>query len=470
MPEDDHVMTHGYVHGHIHHHADHMHIHGHIHNHDHQEPEACGDFKDLCNDILCENLDDCYFYDCENSEEPCEQIVHLEAGECCDDPACPAECADPACLEESTNHMCEQQKPKLHMFENLLANVQRGFGAPSDLQLHFPHPCHEEQVALENTHQLCFHAKAPLSLREERDFDFYVQFDNFPETYACQWEQCQKRVDDKTLVSHLLDNHIRDFGDEKLFQCEWSQCLYHNANLGELISHLELHKTPLRPVPLPMLTPALADELNITHMEILPRAPAANERFTCMWQVGQADGEPVVCRRQHLSAGELQHHLQDDHIGLGKPLYNCCWLGCDRNGGKHFVQRQKLFRHIHTHTHYRPCKCDVCGAAFAVPATLKQHMRTHLGEKPFACAVCGKRFTTSLLLLVHNRVHLGERPLECKWPGCGKRFSESSNLAKHMRLHSKQFRCECGAVFDKKAHYTRHRREHRHDKVGAVGL
>lgn len=201
-------------------------------------------------------------------------------------------------------------------------------------------------------------------------------------------------------------------------------------------------------------------DLHITAMTISPKVQDTS--FTCRWQIGTSEsGEPIMCNRTHASEGELQHHLQDEHIGLGKSEYRCCWVGCARNGGKVFVQRQKLLRHIHVHTHYKPCVCKVCGARFAVAAMLKQHARTHSGEKPFACTVCGKRFTTSLSLSIHHRVHSGERPLECKWPGCGKRFSESSNLAKHMRVHTKTFGCDiCGEVFDKKTAYTKHRRTH----------
>ena len=77
------ISTHSYAHGHVHHHRNHVHIHGHIHNHDHvlpavdgvggdvpghAPPEACKqilDELDMCGDIPCEELDDCFFDGCE---------------------------------------------------------------------------------------------------------------------------------------------------------------------------------------------------------------------------------------------------------------------------------------------------------------------------------------------------------------------------------------------------------------------
>lgn len=394
-----------------------------------------------------------------------------------------------------------------------------------------------------NTHQSCFHARLPLEKRkitqpltgngcESSDFDFFLQFNNFtllfeddnakiepqrdynncliapqspnaPSSYSCKWENCCKRVDDRTLLDHLIDDHIsdeyrldnRDVRETQAFQCEWFNCGFTNQDYQSFLSHLNTHKSlneekRITAVPgamanSPLLTPTsimstfgspsstqVKDEsnslhgVNITQMEIKPKKTLCcrpvDDLYTCKWKIGTDENdEPIICGKVHASDGDLQAHLQIDHIGLGRSQYECCWVGCERNGGKPFNQRQKLYRHIHIHTNYKPCKCDICGASFAVAATLKQHMRIHSGEKPFACKHCEKKFTTSSALAIHTRVHSGEKPLKCLYPGCGKSFSESSNLAKHKRVHQKRFQCEdCGLVFDRKKLYTYHRREH----------
>ena len=172
--------------------------------------------------------------------------------------------------------------------------------------------------------------------------------------------------------------------------------------------------------------------------EKLNRMMETKTSHCCHWEIGvDQDGKPLSCDNVYHSEGDLQQHIIDNHIGSGKSSYKCCWIGCERHNGKIFTQRQKLYRHIHTHTNYKPCKCPECGASFAVESMLQQHLRTHSGEKPFVCNICKKSFATSSSLSIHNRVHTGEKPLKCKWPGCNKSFSESSNLTKHMKTHTK---------------------------------
>lgn len=518
------VLTHGYVHGHIHKHQDHTHIHGHIHNHDHDHHHSpkqldlsCMEFNeiDLCDDILCDELDDCYFHSCDDSHE-----------ECSEQKCCAPVLESQLYLEPMghTNNLCDLQLNKKPIFEDLIDNVHRSVDEPprkriksEKVELHFPHPCHPSLAAPtqdphagslhHHMHQLCFHTRIPNASDPEKplsDYDFYIQFDNFSkylelqslpmlkelfqDTFPCKWDNCYRRVTDDTLMKHLLSDHITpEFSKHGLYQCEWNECNFINDDFDLLISHLNCHKgkhsiegvatpalTPISmsksldssPHDFPDLQPTKKEGLNITSMKIKPiphrEAPPIDPEFRCNWQIGtEPDGKPIACGKAHADAGALHNHLIDHHIGLGKSIYHCNWVGCERNHGKSFSQKQKLLRHIHIHTNHKPCRCTICGAAFAVELMLKQHHRIHLGEKPYECPTCGKRFSTSSSLSIHNRVHTGEKPLVCKWPNCGKRFSESSNLTKHMKLHTKLFKCEvCGEHFDKKPALTKHQRVH----------
>lgn len=355
--------------------------------------------------------------------------------------------------------------------------------------------------------------------RQQQDYDFFVQFNNFKQifnepdakvseikdpqatlghaqvnpthTFSCKWENCLQPVDNESLMQHLVGSHLghdplcTDHASGVKLECEWDDCGFVDENLQLFLDHLNTHRhEEVRPKGemLPLLTPSSMEaacelphkyniktetELSILEMRILPKkAPVvepADPLHTCKWEIGtDADGQPILCNRVHATDGDLQEHLKLDHIGRGKLIYHCCWHGCDRNHGKPFQQRQKLFRHIHIHTGHKPCVCSECGALFAVPSMLKQHQRIHSGEKPYECLMCGRCFATSSSLAIHTRVHTDSRPLECTWPGCGKRFRESLNLAKHMRTHLTKFRCEdCGKEFDSRRSFTRHVKTHR---------
>ena len=171
----------------------------------------------------------------------------------------------------------------------------------------------------------------------------------------------------------------------------------------------------------------------------------------------------------------LTEHITNVHVGSGKATYECRWIGCERFAeGKKFGQKQKVLRHIQTHTGDRPHKCEICGRRFSEANTLAQHMRTHTHEKPYVCDYpgCGKAFSVAGSLTIHKRVHSGAKPFKCKFPGCGKAFAESSNLTKHARIHSgeKPFSCqECGKRFSRPDQVSRHRKTHDKKRAKARG-
>lgn len=72
----------------------------------------------------------------------------------------------------------------------------------------------------------------------------------------------------------------------------------------------------------------------------------------------------------------LMAHLSEEHVGKGKDSYTCQWDNCDRT----FRSRQKVLRHLQSHTGHRPFVCPVCEQAFGEAAPLAAHMRRHAQE------------------------------------------------------------------------------------------
>ncbi|GAC95648.1 hypothetical protein PHSY_003224 [Pseudozyma hubeiensis SY62] len=154
------------------------------------------------------------------------------------------------------------------------------------------------------------------------------------------------------------------------------------------------------------------------------------EKLFCRWQ---------GCSAQFDSHSALTDHIETAHVGSGKAEYECRWIGCPRHAsGQKFSQKQKVLRHIQTHTGDRPFKCTQCGKRFSEQNTLAQHIRTHTLERPYVCdhPGCGKAFSVAGSLTIHKRIHTGSKPFVCTFPGCGKAFAESSNLTKHVRTHT----------------------------------
>ncbi|KAI8815867.1 uncharacterized protein EV422DRAFT_547890 [Fimicolochytrium jonesii] len=184
----------------------------------------------------------------------------------------------------------------------------------------------------------------------------------------------------------------------------------------------------------------------------------------CLWR---------GCGQRFHTFDELTDHVSEEHIGSGQSEYICLWENCDRDR-KPFTQRQKVMRHIQTHTGDKPYQCTVCNQRFSEAGIMTQHMRTHTGERPYKCPepACLREFAIAGALTIHKRKHTGEKPFKCKADGCEKRFAESSNLTKHLRVHTgeKPFKCpeqECDRKFARPDQVARHRKTH--EKPGASG-
>ncbi|ORY87140.1 hypothetical protein BCR37DRAFT_376547 [Protomyces lactucae-debilis] len=252
--------------------------------------------------------------------------------------------------------------------------------------------------------------------------------------FHCHWNACDLAFFDATQFDqHFWVEHAHQQAQQQQQQslhCAWNDCAVAPPN-----------------------ETALFDHVKHDHVE-------TETHHRCKWLVPDANGQCHPCGACLPTVEELSLHISELHVGKRKKSYVCGWQGCERHQ-RPFTQRQKMMRHLVTHTGDRPFVCPECGYQCSEECVLEQHMRTHTGERPFACTLCGKAFSASTALSVHMRTHTGYKPLVCKFPGCGKRFSESSNLAKHMRTHSaqKSYACSvpgCNKAFQRPDQLKRH--------------
>lgn len=185
-----------------------------------------------------------------------------------------------------------------------------------------------------------------------------------------------------------------------------------------------------------------------------PTPPGTEAAHICLWP-------GCTVREAFPTAGDLMEHLSESHIGRGRDSYRCRWDGCGGPEGRLFSSRQKVLRHLQSHTGHRPYVCSVCAQTFSEAAPLAAHMRRHADDKPFVCdhPGCGKAFAISSSLTIHKRTHNGDRPFVC--PHCSKGFVEASNLTKHIRTHTgeRPFACShpgCGRRFSRPDQLKRH--------------
>ncbi|KAJ7504536.1 hypothetical protein B0H11DRAFT_521801 [Mycena galericulata] len=306
---------------------------------------------------------------------------------------------------------------------------------------------------------------------------------------ACMWADCGASFDQlSALAEHVNSIHLRhppapappassDASDPFSMSCRWKDCTEYptpdsvpgpssgdiESMLGVLSSHLFHDHLGLNS--LPTYLPPQSSELPLPgpHPAVDDPAvlPSEDEGHVCRW---------AWCGQSFGSIDELTIHLTNVHVGTGKTSYDCFWQDCPRHDENGFTSKQKLCRHLQSHTGHRPFQCKTCLQNFSEAATLQQHMRRHTQEKPYVCdhPGCGKSFAITGALTIHKRTHNGDRPFKC--PHCEKAFSESSNLSKHLRTHTgaRPYTCGepgCNKSFARADQLTRHARVHK--KVSA---
>lgn len=361
-----------------------------------------------------------------------------------------------------TNKACDvvafgsQQELSEHLLQN-------HFDLDSDLVCHWDNCDQSVEDILshvKNDHiDCCSHHPHEACKDEKVNPNYHQKFHQLQqqESISCLWNACEFQTNEADeLAPHLHNHYDRETNNSNFlhnqakenginpFQCEWKFCDFESHDYQDFVLHVKDHAQSLvrfqlpSPPSIPQLTPSSESStpqtpiLSGNSINSAASTPPFSEVPTCRWLC-----EGIPCNKNFASPHELSEHVVEDHIGSRKNEYTCLWEGCERNH-RPFKQRQKIIRHLQTHSKNKPFQCVICGTTFAEQAILKQHMRVHSGERPYECKVCGKRFAASTALSVHLRTHTGEKPLICKYPECGKRFSESSNLAKHMKTHYKK--------------------------------
>ncbi|RPD76584.1 hypothetical protein L226DRAFT_460810 [Lentinus tigrinus ALCF2SS1-7] len=274
---------------------------------------------------------------------------------------------------------------------------------------------------------------------------------------ACLWEDCHLYPNSQSipgpssgdpfnivdvLTSHLLQDHLG---------VSIRAPSYQNNTQG-----LDIFQPMLQALTLP--SPPLTDTTPVGPPTPVPEHDCSSaSSHTCKW---------TGCGQSFPSCNALTEHIASAHIGSGCAHYDCFWEGCSRNGDHGFASKQKISRHMQSHTGHRPFQCNVCGQNFSEAATLAQHMRRHTQEKPYACDFpgCGKAFAIAGALTIHKRTHNGSKPFKCTY--CDRAFSESSNLSKHLRTHTgaRPYPCTepgCNKSFARPDQLARHMNIHK---------
>jgi hypothetical protein len=109
----------------------------------------------------------------------------------------------------------------------------------------------------------------------------------------------------------------------------------HSSSLTQRHSHTHPHAHPYGVHPRRLSSTSIASST--------PSDASTAGSHACRWR---------DCPLTFPSSALLMTHISEDHVGSGKAMYDCRWEGCDRNTEqeKGFAQRQKVMRHLQTHT------------------------------------------------------------------------------------------------------------------------
>ncbi|VDB87976.1 unnamed protein product [Peniophora sp. CBMAI 1063] len=306
-----------------------------------------------------------------------------------------------------------------------------------------------------------------------------------PSSLSCQWDDCHNYSLSQTtagpssgatldvLQEHLYHDHlgIEGLHQQSPFFMDTSPQIPSSSPTFSLTSSASTLKMPRHPQSTTILSEPSSSSASTSSSstEMAPVLSAAARGKSVA--PTEKEEENAICRWKDCGIAfsnteDLTTHLTAEHVGGGKAHYECYWADCQRHGDHGFTSKQKICRHLQSHTGHRPFQCKLCKQNFSEAATLQQHMRRHTQEKPYVCDVpgCGKAFAIAGALTIHKRTHNGDKPFKCTY--CDRAFSESSNLSKHLRTHTgvRPYVCSepgCSKAFSRPDQLARHQSVHR---------
>ncbi|KAF8956924.1 hypothetical protein BDZ97DRAFT_141232 [Flammula alnicola] len=294
---------------------------------------------------------------------------------------------------------------------------------------------------------------------------------------SCLWNNCGSSYYSSSNSFELLANHFMNehLASDELPHYQQHNVGHHHQHTQESSSsskqNLSPSMTPCLPAPtipqntfVPDMNQQMRNDEPLSQITAPSNHSCTTGAHECRWK---------DCALSFHTCDDLTAHINDVHIGGGKARYECFWDQCTRNGSQGFQSKQKICRHVQSHTGHRPFQCSICQQNFSEAATLQQHIRRHTQEKPYVCDYpgCGKSFAITGALTIHKRTHNGDKPFKCTY--CDRGFAESSNLSKHLRTHTgaRPYTCMepgCNKAFARPDQLNRHKGVHR-KQIRGVG-